>query len=127
MQLSSSTTITGRVVVDAFEIIKKDPWVKFKRYDLDTVAKAMIGVGKTELKGKNFLEKMREAWNSNIQELVDYAKMDSVLVMRIIIEKRLLDKFFEIAKVSGILKAGLPRRQSQRHSSDCSCVSNRNT
>jgi len=115
LQQTYMPNISGRIIVDIFEIIKRDPWVKFKRYDLDTVARELLGQGKIELVG-NYLERIKEIWNSNnIQELVDYAKRDSELVLRLLLDRRLLDKFFEIAKVCGLLLQDCLGGQSQRH------------
>ncbi|MFH1229370.1 MAG: 3'-5' exonuclease, partial [Candidatus Aenigmatarchaeota archaeon] len=115
LQQTYMTNICGRVIVDAFEIIKKDPWVKFKRYDLNTVSMQMLGIGKIDL-GSNTLEKIKELWNkSDLHELIEYSKRDSELVLKLLIEKRLLDKFFEIAKVCGLLMQDCLGGQSQRH------------
>jgi DNA polymerase, archaea type len=115
LQQTNITSISGRVIVDAFEIIKRDPWVKFKRYDLDTVSKEMLGIGKLEMPG-NPLERMREMWNNrDAHDLIEYSKRDAELVLRLIIEKRLLDKFFEVAKVCGLLMQDCLGGQSQRH------------
>jgi DNA polymerase I len=115
LQQTYMPNISGRIIVDVFEIIKRDPWIKFKRYDLDTVARELLGQGKIDLVG-NYLERIKEIWNSNnIQELVDYAKRDSELVLRLLLDRRLLDKFFEIAKVCGLLLQDCLGGQSQRH------------
>ena len=41
LQHSYMPSVSGRVIVDTFEIYKRDPWVKFKRYDLSTISKAV--------------------------------------------------------------------------------------
>lgn len=115
LQNGYACTITGRVVVDPYEIIKKDPWVKFKRYDLGTIAKAMLGEGKMEMGG---VREMRELWNGSqeqIKKFIDYSRVDAELAMRLVIEKGLLDKFFEVAKISGLLLQDALGGQSQRH------------
>lgn len=115
LQHSYMPFISGRAVVDTFEIYKRDPWVKFKRYDLSTISKAMLGVGKVDLEG-NYFEKVNEMWNGNdISKFIDYARRDAVLVLRLVIEKGLLDKFFEISKISGVLLQDSLGGQSQRH------------
>jgi DNA polymerase, archaea type len=115
LQQTYMPNISGRIIVDAFEILKRDPWVKFKRYDLDTVSRQMLGDGKIKLQG-NMLDRLKEIWNGpSQQELVVYAEKDSELVMRLLLEKRLMDKFFEIAKVCGLLLQDCLGGQSQRH------------
>lgn len=115
LQNGYSCSISGRVVVDPYEIIKKDPWVKFKRYDLGTIAKAMLGEGKMEMGG---IREMRALWNGGREQakkLIDYSRTDAELAMRLVIEKGLLDKFFEISKISGLLLQDALGGQSQRH------------
>lgn len=115
LQNGHACSMVGRVVVDPYEIIKKDPWVKFKRYDLGTIAKAMLGEGKMEMGG---IREMRGLWNGSqeqIKKFIDYSRVDAELAMRLVIEKGLLDKFFELAKISGLLLQDALGGQSQRH------------
>ncbi len=115
LQNGYSCSISGRAVVDPYEIIKKDPWVKFKRYDLGTIAKAMLGEGKMDMGG---VREMRELWNGNqeqIKKFIDYSRVDAELAMRLVIEKGMLDKFFEVAKISGLFLQDALGGQSQRH------------
>jgi DNA polymerase Pol2 len=115
LQRSYMPSISGRVVVDTFEIYRRDPWVKFKRYDLSTISKALLGVGKVDLEG-NYFQKVHEMWNGNgISKFIDYSRRDAELVLRLVIEKRLMDKFFEISKISGVLLQDSLGGQSQRH------------
>jgi len=110
---ASSPNISGRVVVDSYEIIRRDPWVKFKRYNLSTIAKEMLGSEKFEMNG---MKEMRELWNSkNVKKFIDYARRDAELAMKLIIDKGLLDKFFELSKISGLLLQDSLGGQSQRH------------
>lgn len=115
LQNGHSCSMSGRVVVDPYEIIKKDPWVKFKRYDLSTIAKAMLGEGKMEMNG---IREMRALWNGDreqVKKFIDYSRVDAELAMRLVIEKGMLDKFFEVAKISGLLLQDALGGQSQRH------------
>ncbi len=113
MQNSHMHSITGRVVVDPYEILKRDPWVKYRRYDLGTVSKAILGEDKVEMDG---IREMHELWyGANTKKFIEYAKKDSELVLRLVIEKHMLDKFFELAKISGLLLQDALGGQSQRH------------
>lgn len=115
LQYSYIPSISGRVVVDTFEIYKRDPWVKFKRYDLNTISQKMLGLGKIEIGGSH-PDQIREMWNGkDINKLIDYARRDAVLVLRLVEEKNLLGKFFEISKLSGVLLQDSLGGQSQRH------------
>jgi len=91
----------GRVVVDPYQLLKRDPWVKFIRYNLNTVAKVMLNDEKHDVEYKE----IKNLWNSQsgIKKLVEYARQDADLALRLVVEKNLLDKFFEISKISGVL------------------------
>jgi DNA polymerase, archaea type len=116
LQRSYMPSISGRVVVDTFEIYKRDPWVKFKRYDLSTICKEVLGEGKHEFSGANFMKRVNDVWkSSDFREFAEYCRKDSELSLRLVVERRLLDKFFEIAKLSGLLLQDCLGGQSQRH------------
>ncbi|MCD6381579.1 MAG: ribonuclease H-like domain-containing protein [Candidatus Aenigmarchaeota archaeon] len=106
-------SVPGRVIVDPYQIIKNDVYLKFKRYDLNTVAQEMLGDYKIDIKYKD----MPKYWNGNIEKLkkfVEYSRKDAVLALRIVVEKGLLDKFFELAKISGLLLQDVFGGQSHR-------------
>lgn len=113
---SSIPKMSGRVVIDTYEVLKRDPWVKFKRYDLGTVSKQMLGLDKIHLKGTT-IQEIVGAWNGNgrIEEVIEYCKRDANLVLKILVEKHLMDKFFEISKACGLLLQDSLAGQSQRH------------
>ncbi len=94
--------VPGRVVADPYQIIKRDPWVKFHRYNLNTIAKEMLNESKLDVE----YSEIPKLWNGSqeeLQRLIDYARKDADLSLRILLEKGLLDKFFELCKISGIL------------------------
>ena len=97
--LMIDTIIPGRIVFDPYQVLKRDPWIKFHKYDLNTVAKAMINETKLDMNYKEIpiLWKTKEG----IQRLIDYARKDSELVLNMVIKKSMLDKFIEISKISG--------------------------
>lgn len=116
-QGTTAITISGRIVVDPYEIIKKDVWLRFKRYDLRTIAKEMLSIEKLDIGGP---QQIAEYWKDNgnaggkLQKLVEYSQRDSDLVMKLLQERKILDKFFELAKVSGVLLQDTLGGQSQR-------------
>ncbi|NOZ81758.1 MAG: DNA polymerase elongation subunit [Candidatus Micrarchaeota archaeon] len=115
LQNGSIPTISGRVVVDPYEIIRRDPRIRFRRYDLDTVCTEMLGVGKKEMDG---FKEMRELWfsgNEGVRRFIEYSRTDAELVLRLVIEKNLLDKFFELSRISGVLLQDCFGGQTQRH------------
>lgn len=115
LQRSYMPSVSGRVIVDTFEIFKRDPWVKFKRYDLSTISRELLGMEKLELSG-GYIDTIRQMWRTkNVIELIEYSKRDAVLALKLVVEKSLLDKFFEISKICGLLLQDSLGGQSQRH------------
>jgi len=107
---SSESEVTGRVVADVYQLIKRDVNLRFVRYNLDTVSKEMLGERKGDLKHTE----MQKVWATDVNRMVEYARKDAVLAMRLLIEKRILDRFIEIAKISGTVLQDSLRGQSIR-------------
>jgi DNA polymerase I len=93
-------SISGRVIVDTFEIIKKD--YSLARYDLNNVATALLGKKKVDVKHSE-IEKLWRGDQKGYEKLVDYSKVDSVLALELLLKLSLLDKYIALAKISGIL------------------------
>jgi DNA polymerase I len=92
--------IAGRVMVDSFEIVKRD--FSMKRYDLNTVATELLGEGKEGVK-KSQIEKFWKGNQEKFRTLIRYSKKDSELAMKLVIDLNLLDKYIALAKISGTL------------------------
>ena len=111
--MSAHGTIPGRVVVDPYQILRRDPWLKLHRYDLKTVARTLLG----QEKGDVAYNEMERLWDSNGEELsrfIEYSRKDSQLNMQLVIEKGLLDKFFEVCRITGVLLQDTFGGQTQR-------------
>lgn len=92
--------VAGRIIVDSFEIVKKD--FSLKRYDLNTVGLELLGEEKEAVK-KSQIGKF---WNGNQEKfraLVSYSRKDSQIAMNLLLRLNLLDKYIALSKVSGIL------------------------
>jgi len=114
IQGRNAISLIGRVVVDPYEILKRDPWVKFKRYDLGTIAREFLGSEKLDVGG---MQGIKAAWSGSQEELrrlIEYARRDSDLAMKFVTEKSMLDKFIELSKISGALLQDTFGGQSQR-------------
>ena len=98
---NNESVISGRVVVDPFQLLRRDVYVRLPRYDLGTVAKIMLGDDKLDVKHKD----IKDHWKSvkGTEKLIRYCAKDSELALDLLFKKRLLDKFFELSKVSGVL------------------------
>ncbi|MHA1595275.1 MAG: DNA-directed DNA polymerase [Candidatus Baldrarchaeia archaeon] len=92
--------IPGRIVADVQELVKSE--FHLKRYTLDHVAEKLINEKKVELDYKD----IPKLWNGNsneIKKLIEYARKDAILPLKILLEKRLLDKYLELSRVCGLL------------------------
>ncbi len=98
--ITNSTVITGRVVADSYQIIKRD--FSFKSYKLNDVAEKLIGKKKIELSYRDF-DGMWNGSGEKIQKLVEYCRKDAVLAMELLEKKTLMGKYIALSKVSGIL------------------------
>jgi len=98
--------ILGRVVVDVYEIVKElseKGLIRLKRYSLDDVGKALVGEGKVEIKHSEIVKIFEENDVYKMLKLIEYARKDATLTLRIFLEKRLIEKYIELSKVCGLL------------------------
>jgi len=120
---SQRTTICGRVILDPYFIIRYlsvyDQPYKFKRYDLDTVAKEMLGSGKHKMGGMREVISLWNGSKDNLKRLVDYCRKDADLALELLTSHKLIDinKFIEMSKLSGLLLQDLMAGQAARHES----------
>lgn len=100
-------TLPGRVVVDVYDLIR-EAVVKFglykglKRYSLGDVSQLILGESKIDIDHTE----MEEHWKDNrekFQKLIDYSRRDAELPLRLLFDRNMIDKFIEIAKVSGLV------------------------
>ncbi len=93
-------SIIGRVIVDSFEIIKKD--YSLMRYSLDFVSGKLLGEHKEPVK-MHQIEKFWKGSREEYAKLVKYSEKDSVLAMSLVQELNLIDKYVALSKISGTL------------------------
>ncbi len=115
------TPILGRAVIDPYFIIKHmsiyDQPIRFKRNDLATVAKVTLGLEKLEMNHNELIYIWRNGGSEDLQRLVEYARRDAELALKLVISRKLvdMDKFVETAKLSGLLLQDVIGGQSARH------------
>lgn len=110
---TSDVTIVGRAVVDPYQILKRDPYTRPMRYNLDTVSQKLLGEGKEDVE----YDEMKELWGSQgekLQRFVDYSRQDARLPLRLLMERGLLEKFFELSRISGLVLDDSMGGQTQR-------------
>jgi DNA polymerase I len=93
-------SITGRVIVDSFELIKKD--YSLQRYGLDFVSRALLNEEKVDVKHSD-IEKLWKGTPEEFSKLVKYSRIDSVLAMNLVVKLKLIDKYVALSKISGTL------------------------
>jgi len=111
--ITQEYVLTGRAVADPYQILKRDPWVKFYRYDLNTVAKLMLDEQKHSIE----YGEMGGLWNGSkdgLSKFVEYCRKDADLSMKLLVDKGMLDKFIELAKISGLLLQDVMGGQTRR-------------
>jgi len=93
-------TITGRVVVDLLPIIRAN--YSLNRYNLATAA-SLVNYEKLDISPKEmrdaYIRDDQAAWDKTIA----YSDRDAELVMRLLLDLKLIDKYIAISQVSGTL------------------------
>ncbi|MGC8812092.1 MAG: DNA polymerase domain-containing protein [Candidatus Aenigmatarchaeota archaeon] len=95
----------GRVVVDVYELVKESVekgLIRLKRYGLGDVAKELLNEDKVDVTHSEIVK----FWNGSEEEkskLINYARKDAELALKLLLEKDMLSKFIELSKVSGLL------------------------
>ena len=99
-------SIVGRAIVDPYWMIKdmvgRGFFIGLKRYGLNDVSQYFLGEGKIKFSHADVLI----YWNGNedqIKKFIDYARRDSELVLKLLLEKQFLEKYIGISRVSGLL------------------------
>ena len=107
---SQETEITGRAVADVYQLLKHDVSIRLQRYNMDTAAKELLGESKVDLKHTE----IPQVWAKDVRRFVEYTRKDAMLALRLLVERRMLDKFVEIAKIAGPLLQDCLRGQTTR-------------
>ncbi|MEO0281474.1 MAG: DNA polymerase domain-containing protein [candidate division WOR-3 bacterium] len=100
-------TIPGRVIVDVYSLIK-EATTKFglykglKRYGLGDVSQLILGETKVDVSHSEISLFWKDD-GDKFSKLVSYSRKDAELPFRMLVEMNMLDKFFEISKVSGLV------------------------
>jgi DNA polymerase I len=93
-------SIVGRVIVDSFELVKKD--FSLQRYGLDFVSRTLLKKEKVNVKHSE-IEKLWRGGMEDFLKLVEYCKIDSVLALDLVLKLNLMDKYIALSSISGTL------------------------
>jgi len=100
-----SNIIAGRIIADVYELVKDyvgKGMLRLKRYGLGDVSKELLDEGKIDISHSE----IGKYWNGDSEKfdkLIDYARKDAELALDLLIKRSMIDKFFELSKVSGVL------------------------
>lgn len=107
---SQETEISGRVVADVFQLLKRDVSIRLHRYNMDTAARVLLGESKVDIKHTE----IPEVWARDVGRFIEYTRKDAMIAMRLLVERRMLDKFVEISKIAGPVLQDCLRGQTTR-------------
>jgi len=103
--LKYRNSVIGRIIADVYDLIKESAGkgqIKLKRYGLGDVSREMINEDKVAIAHSEIVK----YWNGDedkVAHLIEYARKDADLTLKIFLQKNMLDKFIEISKVSDLL------------------------
>jgi len=99
--------IAGRIIVDVYDLVK-EATIKFglfrglKRYGLSDVSKLILNEEKLDVLPSEIGTYWKDS-DQRFKKLLDYSRKDAELPLKILLKERMLDKFLEISKVSGLI------------------------
>ncbi len=99
-------SITGRCIIDIYELVRAGARIGMfkglKRYGLGDVSRMILNEDKVDV-ARSEINKRWEDHGEKFKKLVDYNRKDSELPMKILLNQKLLDKYLELCKVTGVL------------------------
>ncbi|UCD07862.1 MAG: DNA polymerase elongation subunit [Candidatus Aenigmatarchaeota archaeon] len=93
-------SVIGRVVVDSFELVKKD--FSLMRYNLGFVCDKLLDEKKKDVRLSE-IEKLWRGSQKDFERLVEYSRQDSILAMNLLLKLNLVYKYIALSKISGTL------------------------
>ncbi|KAI5170722.1 DNA polymerase delta subunit 1 [Nematocida sp. LUAm3] len=96
---SVEVNIPGRVLFDAFEVVRKE--FKLDSYSLNNVANAFLGEMKEDVHYSE-IPKLFKGSKETRKRLGTYCMKDALLPLQIIFKKNLLINYCELARVTGV-------------------------
>ena len=93
-------SISGRVVFDSFEVVKKD--FSLQRYSLEYVARKLLNEKKVNVRHSE-IDKLWAGSQKDRERLAEYCRVDSVLALNLVQKLNLVDKYLALSRLSGTL------------------------
>ncbi len=98
--IAGSASLPGRVVLDGIALLR-GAFIKMPSYALDSVAREVLGTGKT-LSGKDRAAEILRMFHEERQRFVTYNRTDARLVVEILENLRLIDLTVERSRLTGM-------------------------
>jgi len=98
-------SILGRFVIDVYELVKESVGkglLRLKRYGLGDVSRELINEDKIDI-AHSEISKYWNGYPEMLAKLISYSRKDAELVLKLLIQKDMTEKFVELSKVSGLL------------------------
>jgi len=96
----STASVLGRIVFDGISLLKQ-AWITLPNYKLDTAAHELLGEHKIELE-EDFWENFEDIIKNDPERVAEYNLWDSVLVIKILKKKKLLDLVIKKSLMTGL-------------------------
>jgi len=97
---TSVAQVPGRLVIDGIDLVR-GAFIRFENYSLDSVARAVLGEGKT-MTGDGRAHEIMEAFERDRERFVEYNLNDARLVTEILRKLHLLELAVERSRLTGM-------------------------
>jgi DNA polymerase I len=100
----TNVSITGRIVIDMLTVLRNSTEEKYKlkQYTLRNVAKELLKLEKLDMDPKE-IETIWKEGGKKLEGFIKYSERDAVLIIELIKETGILDKYIAQARASGAL------------------------
>lgn len=100
----TNVTWTGKVIIDLLPILRASTESKYKlkQYTLRNVAKELLKIEKLDVDPKE-IEQMWAEEGEGLKKFISYSRRDARLVMELLDEMKVVERYIEMSKASGSL------------------------
>ncbi len=97
---SGHATVPGRVVLDGMDLVR-GAFIRMEAYSLDTVARSVLGEGKT-IEGGDRADAILDRYQNDMASFCEYARTDARLAYQIVDELDLVPLAFARSRLTGM-------------------------
>ncbi len=101
---NTNVSMSGKIIIDLLPILRSstEDKYKLKQYTLRNVAKELLKIEKLDIEPKE-IENLWKGEGEGLKKFIKYSRRDAVLVMHLLKEMKLVERYTEMAKASGSL------------------------